>query len=69
MKELKFKTNIDCGGCISAVTPFMNNIQGIVSWKVDTSNPDKILTVETHGATEDDIINTVKKAGFTIIKI
>jgi copper chaperone len=69
MIELKFKTNIDCGGCVNAVTPFLSKIPGIYKWNVDTSNPDKILTVETEEATEGDIINAVKKAGFTIEKI
>jgi copper chaperone len=69
MKELKFKTNIDCGGCVSAVTPFLNKTQGISQWKVDTSTPDKILTVKSEGATEEDVIDAVKKAGFNIEKI
>jgi hypothetical protein len=24
MKTLKFKTNINCGGCLAKVTPFLN---------------------------------------------
>lgn len=68
MKELKFKTNIDCQGCVNAVTPFLNKISGIKTWSVDTNNPNKILTVQSLGATEEDIINIVKKAGFTIQK-
>ncbi len=69
MNTLKFKTNIDCGGCVNAVTPFLNNTRGIISWRVDTSNPDKILTVETKDIPEQDIIDAVKKAGFAIEKI
>lgn len=68
MKELKFKTNIDCQGCVNAVTPFLNKTPGIKKWSVDTSNPDKILTVESSGATEEEIIASVKKSGFTIEK-
>jgi len=47
MATLQFKTNINCGGCIARVTPRLNEVKGISSWKVDTDNPDKILTVET----------------------
>lgn len=65
MKEMKFKTNINCGNCIATVTPFLNNIEGI-NWKVDTENPEKILTVETDSASENEIIEAVKKAGFEI---
>jgi copper chaperone len=46
MKTLKFKTNINCGGCIAAVTPILNNIKGIEEWKVDTTVPEKILEVK-----------------------
>ncbi|MDR3287657.1 MAG: cation transporter [Prevotellaceae bacterium] len=65
MKELKFKTSIDCGGCVNAVTPFLNKVENIKNWKADTLHPDKILTVETDG-TEEEIVNAVKKAGFNI---
>lgn len=65
MNTLKFKTNINCGGCIKAVTPQLNNIAGI-SWKVDTDNPEKILTVETEHATPGQIKQAVEKAGFKI---
>lgn len=65
MSELKFKTNINCGSCIKSVTPFLNETVGEGNWKVDTANPDKILTVET---TEEvaDVIEAVTDAGFKI---
>lgn len=70
MKEtLKFKTTINCGGCVSRVTPFLNKLEGIAKWEVNTDSPEKVLTVETNGANEQDIINTVKKLGFEIEKI
>lgn len=69
MSTLKFKTNINCGGCVSKVTPFLDKQQGIDSWKVDTNNPDKILTVESKGATDEDIETTLKKIGFKAEKI
>jgi len=65
MKTLKFKTNINCSGCVAGVTPFLNKIDGI-SWKVDTDHADKILTVESRDAIPEDIIEKVKKAGFEI---
>ncbi|NDW18933.1 copper chaperone [Dysgonomonas sp. 216] len=70
MKETyKFKTTINCGGCVARVTPALNKIEGIDSWNVDTSNPDKILTVEANGATEQQIISSVQALGFDIEKI
>ena len=66
MATLQFKTNINCGGCIARVTPKLNEVKGIHSWKVDTDNPDKILTVETETLTNEPIIEAVKKVGFQI---
>ncbi len=64
MKTLKFKTNINCGGCVSKVTPFLNKQEGVKSWKVNIANPDKILTIESDGASEDDVKATLQKVGF-----
>ena len=66
MKTLQFKTNINCGGCIARVTPRLNETKGIVTWKVDTDNPDKILTVETETLSNEPIVEAVKKLGFQI---
>lgn len=64
MEKIKFKTNINCSGCIKAITPHLNNAEGIKEWAVDTDNPDKILTVESEGLEADDIKEVVEKAGF-----
>ena len=64
MRTLRFKTNINCGNCVAKVTPFLDKKEGISSWKVDTDNSDKILTVETEDLEEVDIIKTLKRTGF-----
>ena len=64
-KQLKFKTSINCSGCVAKVTPLLNAVEGVESWSVDTNNPDKILTVTT-ALPQDSIVETVKKAGFKI---
>ncbi|MDP3433035.1 MAG: heavy-metal-associated domain-containing protein [Bacteroidota bacterium] len=64
MKTLKFKTNVNCGGCIATVTPHLDQLEGIVKWSVDTSNPLKVLTVETSGLDADVIVETLKNAGY-----
>ncbi|SDD61420.1 heavy-metal-associated domain-containing protein [Niabella drilacis] len=63
---LKFKTNINCGGCVASVKPALDGNSGIAEWQVDTTSKDKILTIKTGGATPEDVINTVKNAGFKI---
>lgn len=70
MDTLKFKTNIKCSGCIAASTPFLNQATGEGKWKVDTDNPDKILTVEAgNGVDEKTVIEAVQKAGYTAEKL
>ena len=63
MQTLKFKTNINCGGCIKAVTPALNGEKAIQTWQVDTTNPDKILTVATDLSAEQ-VQALVEGAGF-----
>ena len=66
METLKFKTNIKCGGCIATVTPFLNQVNEIKNWEVDTVNPDKILTVEAeNNIAAEDIISKIKEAGYS----
>lgn len=69
MKTVKFKTNINCGSCIKSVTPLLNDVDNVDLWKVDTENPDKILTVELDDEDESTVIEAVKKAGYNIEKI
>jgi len=69
MKTVKFKTNINCGGCLKSVTPFLNEADNIDTWKVDIENPNKILEVVLDDENENLVIEVVKKAGFEIEKI
>ncbi|TGE03489.1 heavy-metal-associated domain-containing protein [Hymenobacter fodinae] len=66
MKTLQFKTNINCGGCIKAVTPTLNQEAGAGNWQVDTTSPDKILTVTSDQLTAEQVVQAVEKAGFNI---
>jgi copper chaperone len=66
MTNLKFKTNINCGNCVRAVTGFLNEVDGITNWQVDTNQPDKILTVEGEDITAEAIVEAVEDAGFEI---
>jgi len=66
MKTLKFKTTINCGGCLAKVTPFLNAEKGIEKWDVDINNPEKTLTVEACEIEADRVMEAVKKAGFKI---
>lgn len=69
MNKIHFKTNINCSGCIQKITPVLDKIEGIHGWSVDTSNAQKILTVETDIVTTEEIIASVNKAGFDIARL
>jgi copper chaperone len=67
MKTIQLKTNINCGGCVAKVTPYLNANSEIKEWKVDTTNPQKVLTVQTENLEGDDIKEIVHKAGFKAV--
>lgn len=69
METLKFKTTINCGGCLAKVTPFLNDEKSIEKWEVNTLTPEKTLTVETEETNPEKIISAVQKAGFKIEQI
>jgi len=65
----KFKTNINCSGCVAKVTPFLSESTGITKWDVDIKHPNKILTVEADNLSEFDIKELITNAGFKIEEI
>ncbi len=64
MKQYQFKTNINCSGCVAKVTPLLNADLNIKEWKVDTDNPNKVLTIHAENLREDEVQTIVAKAGF-----
>lgn len=63
MKKLRFKTNINCMGCVNSISPFLKDERQIEHWEVETSNPDKILTVVTT-LDKEEVKDLVEKSGF-----
>ena len=64
MNTYQFKTNINCSGCIAKVTPYLDSNKDISEWKVDTQNPQKILTVQTNQLSKEAVADLVKSAGY-----
>ena len=62
--KYKYKTNINCGGCVASVTPHLNASNDIKSCEVDTANPQKVLTVETDTLSDEAVREIVVKAGY-----
>jgi copper chaperone len=69
MNQIQFNTNINCGNCIKSVTPFLNALEELDAWQVNTDVAEKILTVETEISSqemEQKVIAAVSAAGFKI---
>lgn len=72
MNTLQFKTNINCGNCIKSVTPFLNALETVDRWQVNTEVSDKILSVETDESETEvnqQVMQAVQEAGFRIESI
>ncbi len=69
MKKLRYKTNINCNGCIKSVSPFLNDLDNVDLWKVDIENPDKILEVTLEDDNESVVLEAVRKAGYEIERL
>ncbi|MBL7837470.1 MAG: heavy-metal-associated domain-containing protein, partial [Bacteroidetes bacterium] len=65
-KTYKFKTNINCSGCVENVKPFLNSLPEILQWEVETSNKDKVLTVETETLEPEKIEEAIQRSGYKI---
>ncbi len=66
MQTLKFKTNINCSGCVAKVTNALNQAAGEENWEVDTTVPEKILTVKAEDVSAEEIEQAVRSLGFKI---
>ena len=62
MKTLKFKTSLKCNGCVNAIKPHLDKVEGIVSWNVDLKNPNKIVEVTTDTASVEEIQKAIEAA-------
>jgi copper chaperone len=69
MSTLRFKTTINCGGCIKAVTPTLNKEVGAGNWQVDTANPDKVLTISSSQVSAAQVKAAVEQAGFEAVPL
>ena len=64
MKQLKFKTNINCTGCLSKVKPVLETEKQIEKWEIDLESDDRLLRVDTEELVADDIKLKLARIGF-----
>lgn len=65
METLRFKTNVQCSGCLSKVTPLLNQALGAENWNIDVNDPQKPLTVNAPGVNAEQVSQVLGKAGFS----
>ena len=63
MKEHRFTTNLNCGNCVATAKPHLDALPGPAQWSVDTSKPEKTLTIRTDASAED-VVQALATAGF-----
>jgi copper chaperone len=68
MKTTKFKTNIKCAACVEKVTPYLNETIGANQWKVDLTDPSRVLTAE-HEVDQKKVNEALAKIGYKVEQI
>jgi copper chaperone len=63
MKIIKFKTTINCNGCMLKAKRVLD-VPEIDKWEVNVDDPDKILTVSTEVLSSEEIIDKLKLIGY-----
>jgi copper chaperone len=65
MKEFKFKSNINCTGCLSKVSPVLDSEEKIEAWDVDLQSVDRVLTVKTEELSAEEVKKAIATVGFS----
>lgn len=69
MQSIIFKTSLQCGNCVKAVSNVLDGNKSISEWFVDTTSEEKLLTVRGVGIDTNEIINQIQSLGFDIQKL
>lgn len=64
--QYTFKSNINCGACVSKVTDILNDMFGENAWKVDTMAKDKPLTIEAENLNFEKLQAALHDIGYKI---
>lgn len=64
--QYTFKSNINCGACVSKVSNALNDMFGENAWKVDTTVKDKPLTIESEDLDFKQLEAKLQELGYKI---
>ena len=60
----QFKTNLRCQACVATIKPLFDGDPTIKRWSADTSNSDKVLTVEGDAVDPQHVAQLLEAAGY-----
>ncbi len=58
-----------CAGCVATVTPILNALKEVNSWKADEVGAEKTLSVDAEEVAVPKVVATLEKAGFKAERI
>lgn len=64
MKTINFRTNIRNKEEVTKLKPYLDNINEIIDWNINTEEAGKVLTVKLDGADSKVVAQTIFNAGF-----
>lgn len=62
--EITYKTNIKCSACVAKVTSALNETIGENKWKVDLTDPARVLTVTVQEDQTSRMAEALQKVGY-----
>lgn len=65
MKILKFKTNIGTKLGVASVSGFIDKLEEVINWEVDTASKENILTIRGN-ISQTKIVRAIQRAGFQV---
>jgi hypothetical protein len=65
VEVLVFQTDLYTKREVAEIHPLLDSLPGLKEWTIDLDDCDHVLRVEGTGITNDMIINTIGKVGFT----
>ncbi|MEX8546092.1 MAG: heavy-metal-associated domain-containing protein [Mucilaginibacter sp.] len=68
-KTILFKTSMKCAGCVASVTPGLDALKEVRSWKADVSGAEKTLTVDAEETAIPIVVAVLEKVGFKAERI
>ncbi|PRY13788.1 hypothetical protein CLV24_105158 [Pontibacter ummariensis] len=64
MEIIKFKTDVESQSGLSKVAPFLERVDNLSKWSLDTGSADKVLSVSGTNLSPQAVVNAMEEAGY-----